>query len=101
MEEQFMGTTDNIASGAPKHILQLEDRRNLSLTGIDCVISYDENGLLLQTDEGTLTVDGSDIHIVTLSVENGELTVQGKICGLYYVDKTVKKSGFFSRRNDK
>ena len=83
------------------HSLTLCGRKNLTLTGIEDVISFDENGLLLLTGEGTLTVDGSEIHIVTLCVESGELVVEGRICGLYYVDKVAKKTGFFARKTDK
>ncbi|MBE6672890.1 MAG: sporulation protein [Ruminococcaceae bacterium] len=84
-----------------KHSLTLSERKTLTLTGIEDVISFDENGILLLTSEGTLTVDGTDIHIVTLCVESGELSVEGRICGLYYVDKTTKKSGFFARKNER
>ncbi len=95
-----MGTTDSQKAKMP-HTLCLENRSRLVLTGIEDVISFDENGLLLQTGDGTLTVDGSDIHIVTLSVESGDLVVEGRICGLYYVDQTVKKSGFFVRKSER
>lgn len=95
-----MGTLDGQTSKA-MHTLCLENRSQLKLTGIEDVISFDENGLLLQTSLGTLTVDGSDIHIVLLSVEKGELAIEGHICGLYYVDRTTKKSGFFVRKSDK
>ncbi|MBE6638006.1 MAG: sporulation protein [Ruminococcaceae bacterium] len=95
-----MASTDNIGKKqSTAHTLSLSGRETLSLTGISDVISFDENGLLLQTDDGTLTVDGSDIHIVALSVETGELLVQGRICGLYYVDRNAKKSGFFKKRD--
>ena len=83
------------------HSITLKGRHSLALTGIEDVISFDENGILLLTSEGTLTVDGTEIHIVTLCVESGELTVEGRICGLYYVDKIAKKSGFFARKNEK
>lgn len=95
-----MGISDSQKPKAP-HTLCLENRSKLSLTGIEDVISFDENGLLLQTSQGTLTVDGTDIHIVVLSVEKGELVVEGHVCGLYYVDRSAKKSGFFSRKNEK
>ena len=95
-----MGTLD---SKEPKglHALSLEGRKKLNLSGIEDVISFDENGLLLQTFDGTLTIDGSDIHIVSLSVEQGELLVEGRICGIYYVDKSTKKVGFFSKKSEK
>jgi sporulation protein YabP len=91
----------NKVNNRNEHSLTLLGRKSLSLTGIEDVISFDENGILLLTSEGTLTVDGSDIRIVTLCVESGDLTVEGRICGLYYVDKTAKKSGFFARKNEK
>ena len=95
-----MGTLENQKNEAMQTVL-LKGRKYLSLTGIEDVISFDEHGLLLQTSDGTLTVDGSDIHIVTLCVESGELSVEGRICGLYYVDRTVKKSGFFAKKTDR
>ena len=95
-----MGTSE-IQKPRTPHTLCLENRSKLSLTGIEDVISFDENGLLLQTSQGTLTVDGSDIHIVVLSVERGDLEVEGHICGLYYVDRTAKKNGFFARKSEK
>ena len=92
----------NAENGKEKtvHTVSLKGRKNLFLTGIEDVLSFDENGLLLQTGDGTLTVDGSEIHIVTLSVESGELAVEGRICGLYYVDRTAKKTGFFQRKSE-
>ncbi len=92
-----MGTIDN--GNTFPHALTLSGRKHLSLSGIEDVISFDENGMLLQTSDGTLTVDGAEIRIVTLSVETGELIVEGRICGLYYVDRTHKKSGFFKRKD--
>ena len=95
-----MAISDHEKSMA-EHSVSLTSRKTLVLTGIEDVISFDENGLLLQTGDGTLTIDGNEIHIVALSVESGELSVEGRICGLYYVDKTVKKSGFFTRKSEK
>ena len=92
-----MGNTEH--PNKKPHTLSLAERQNLVLTGIEDVISFDENGMLLATADGTLTVDGSEIRIVTLSVETGELSVQGRFCGLYYVDRTAKKSGFFKRKD--
>ena len=93
--------TNEKSKNEREHTVHLEGRKCLSISGIEDVISYDENGMLLQTAAGTLTVDGSGLHIVVLSVEKGELSVEGHICGLYYVDKTVKKSSFFQRKSEK
>lgn len=92
-----MGNT--VQPNKKPHSLSLTARDHLTLTGIEDVISFDENGMLLATTEGTLTVDGSEIRIVTLCVETGELSVMGRFCGLYYVDRVPKKGGFFGRKD--
>ena len=81
------------------HRIQLLERKSMEVCGVTDVISFDENGMLLATTEGTLTVDGSEIRIVTLCVETGELSVMGRFCGLYYVDRVPKKGGFFGRKD--
>ena len=91
-----MGNTEK--PNKKPHSITLDERKILRLTGIEDVLSFDENGMLLATADGTLTVDGSEIHIVTLSVETGEILVQGRFCGLYYVDHVPKQGGFFSRK---
>lgn len=91
-----MGNT--VQPNKKPHSITLDERKRLALTGIEDVLSFDENGMLLATADGTLTVDGSEIRIVTLCVETGDLLVEGRFCGLYYVDRVPKKSGFWSRK---
>jgi len=89
-------------AAAATHSLQLTNRETLALDGINDVVSFDDSCLLLQSALGLLTIDGEELHIVKLSVESGELIVAGKICGIYYVDRTVKKSGgFFGKKSSK
>lgn len=82
---------------AAPHIATLEDRRLLTVSGVSDVDSFDEETIIVFTDFGELTVRGSNLHINRLSVEVGELTVEGDISALVYSEETPKSGGFFSR----
>lgn len=82
---------------AMPHNLVLEDRRLLTVSGVSDVDSFDEETVVVFTDLGELTVRGSNLHINRLSVEVGELTVEGNIAALIYSDDTPKGGGFFSK----
>lgn len=82
---------------AMPHNLVLEDRRMLTVSGVSDVDSFDEETVIVFTDLGELTVRGKNLHINRLSVEVGELTVEGNIAALIYSDETPKNSGFFSK----
>ncbi len=79
------------------HNLVLEDRKMLTVSGVSDVDSFDEQTVIIFTDMGELTVRGTNLHINRLSVEVGELTVEGNIAALIYSDESPKSSGFFSR----
>ena len=79
------------------HNLVLEDRRMLTVSGVSDVDSFDEETVVVFTDLGELTVRGTNLHINRLSVEVGELIVEGNISALIYSDETPKNGGFFSK----
>ena len=84
-------------NGMMPHNIVLEDRRILTVSGVSDVDSFDEETVVVFTDMGELTIRGSDLHINRLSVEIGELTVEGKISALIYSQDAAPKGGFFSR----
>lgn len=79
------------------HNIMLEDRHMLTVSGVSDVDSFDEEAVTVFTDMGELTVRGSNLHINRLSVEVGELTVEGNISALIYTDDTARGGGFFSK----
>ncbi len=82
---------------AMPHNIVLEDRRLLTVSGVSDVDSFDEETVVIFTDLGELTVRGTDLHINRLSVEVGELTVEGNIAALIYSQESAPKGGFFSK----
>lgn len=77
--------------------LVLEDRGRLSVTGVSDVDSFDERTVTVFTQQGELSIRGADLHVNTLNVETGELTVDGRIDALIYADDQPKSGGFFAR----
>ncbi len=66
------------------HKLELCNRDNGKLTGILDVISFDENSIVLDTDMGLLTIKGKDLHVSRLSLEKGEIDIEGRVDSLVY-----------------
>ena len=63
---------------AAHHII-LEEREQLSVSGVEEVESFDENTIVMLTNRGTLIVRGEELHIEKLSLDGGDLKVEGTI----------------------
>lgn len=79
----------------PHHIL-LEERGRLSISGVSEVESFDENTIVMQTSHGLLVVRGENLHIEKLSLDGGDLIVEGEVSSLTY-EEDAGGGGFFSR----
>ncbi len=79
------------------HNLSLSERRRLSLSGVEDVESFDEASLTLYTSGGLLLVRGGGLKIEKLSIDGGELTVEGRIDSLEYSDAPAPRRGFWAR----
>ncbi len=66
------------------HKLQLNERRQLTMTGVTEVVSFDDGAVVLQTSLGTLIVQGKELQLKTLSLDGGQVAVDGNISSLSY-----------------
>ena len=66
------------------HSLSLESRKKLTLTGITEVVSFDDCYVIMHTPLGSLTVQGQQLQLKSLTPDDGAVTVQGHIDGLSY-----------------
>lgn len=99
MERQgeHMPFDDNSTRAAAPHHVILEGREQLSVSGVEEVESFDENTIVMVTSQGTLVVRGEGLHIEKLSLDGGDLKVDGDVDSLTYEDSGREKGGFFSR----
>ena len=65
------------------HNLVLEDKKRLSITQVADVDTFDEGRIVLFTDDDTVIVEGSDLHIQKLDVSGGELVIDGEIVSIF------------------
>ncbi len=78
------------------HKLTLDGRSRLNLTGVREVESFDEGMVVLHTTRGTLVVRGDGLHLQMLSLDGGQVHVDGTVNSLTYEDNS-QSGGFFSR----
>lgn len=78
------------------HKLTLNERKSLTLTGVTEVISFDDTAVILTTDLGNLSVHGTGLQLKTLSLEGGQVAVDGQVSALIYEDPRPT-GGFFKR----
>ena len=85
------------ATPAMPHLLSLSERRCLSVSGVQDVDSFDETTVILYTEQGELTVKGTDLHINRLNIETGDLTMEGHVESLVYTEVHTRSGGFFGK----
>ena len=79
------------------HSLILENRKSLTVTGVSDIDSFDEQSVVAYTDLGELTIRGRNLHINKLSLEVGELTLDGEVSSMTYTDNQSNNVGFLSK----
>ena len=82
-----------------KHTLTLDSRNILNITAVDDVISFDETLVSLSVGENLLNISGEGLTIKNLSLENGDVSVNGNIQAIVYFDDSPKKKRFSFGKN--
>ncbi len=90
-----MARNDSAASvPARAHVLQMDNRERMRLSGVSDVSGFDENTILLSTDMGELSVRGEALHIDKIDLDAGVLELRGRIDELSYEERTAHSSLF-------
>jgi sporulation protein YabP len=79
------------------HNVIIEGRRRISVSGVDDVESFDEGEIVMGTSQGVLVLQGKELRIEKLSLDSGDVSVEGVIDRLEYEDDVHTSGGFFSR----
>ena len=69
------------------------NRRTAGITGVSDVISFDISEVLLETDMGMLKIQGADLHVNRLTLEKGEIDLEGRIDSIQYSEVSDFKKG--------
>ena len=81
-----------------KNDVIIKSRKQIQMTGVIDVNSFDEHEIVVQTSTSGATIDGEGLKIERFNSQSGELIVNGKINGIFYYTKEPqnKKKGLAS-----
>ncbi|MBY6038517.1 sporulation protein YabP [Fictibacillus nanhaiensis] len=99
MDQRYDLNGYNQKVNAPAHDVRMIGRKNLEITGVKQVESFDNEEFLLETSMGFLAIRGMNLKMKNLDVESGVVNIEGKVFDLVYLDQqsTDKKQGFFGK----
>ena len=93
-----MAFVDDRARPELSHHVILEEREQLIVSGVEEVESFDESAIYLTTAQGPLEIQGEGLHIEKLSLDGGDLKVEGDIDAVSYEDDAGGGRGGFLAR---
>jgi len=79
---------EDLNNVARMHKITLSNRRTCTINGVNDVLSFDIHEILLETEQGMLMIKGADLHVNRLTLDKGEVDVEGKIDSFTYSDVT-------------
>ena len=79
-----MAYEEKLRAPAKAHHVIMEERSKLSITGVEDVSSFDEDEITMRTSQGNLIVRGSGLHIGKLTLDSGEVSIDGLVTELCY-----------------
>ncbi len=73
------------------HGITLVERKNIGVSGVKKIESFDSEEFLMETTLGFLVIKGSELEIIKLDTYQGNVSIKGKIDSLMYLDSNNKK----------
>ena len=74
---------------AKSHKLVVNNRKTSMVTGVLDVLSFDLNEILLETEQGMLMIKGDELHVNRLTLDKGEVDIDGRIDSFTYSDQNL------------
>ena len=71
--------------------IKMENRKSVLITGVNSVKSFDSKEFILDTKLGILEIEGKDLVLGKMDLENGEVLIKGLIDSVEYSSKDVTK----------
>ena len=73
------------------HNINITGRKNITITGVKKIDSFDDNEFMLETNMGYLLIKGNNLEIIKLDTYQGDVAIKGKIDSLNYLESSNKK----------
>jgi len=79
------------------HVIKINDRKNIVISGIKKIISFDDREFLLESTMGNIIIKGSALEMIKLDTLDGNVSIKGKIDNFTYTDIESKESSLISK----
>ncbi len=79
------------------HAIHIDNRELMSVTGVKDVISFNEQEVRLLTEAGELHIEGMELHITKLNLDDGQVMIEGEVIALEYDETQQERGSVFSR----
>ena len=73
------------------HSVSVIERKNILITGVKKVDSFDSEEFLIETIMGYLALKGSDLELIKLDTLQGSVTIKGMVNSFDYIEDTKKE----------
>ena len=80
---------EDLNGGSRTHKVTMTNRRVCAINGVKDVLSFDIHEILLETEQGMLMIKGDELHVSRLTLDKGEVDVDGRIDSFTYSDVAV------------
>ena len=70
--------------------VKMIDRASITLTGVNKIVSFDDEEFLMETTVGNLTLLGEGLELLKLDTNDGNVKIKGKINSFTYIDSKLK-----------
>lgn len=77
------------------HNIELIERKQIKISGVKKIDSFDDLEFLIDTTMGYLYIKGKELEIIKLDTNSGNITINGQIDSINYVDSKTKKESTF------
>lgn len=74
------------------HGISLTERKNIMITGVKKIESFDSEEFLMDTTLGFLRIKGEGLEIVKLDTYQGNVSIKGRVDSLVYTESMVQKN---------
>lgn len=71
--------------------ITINERKNIIISGVKKIESFDNEEFLMDTTLGYLVIKGNDLEIIKLDTYQGNVSIKGRLDSLTYLDESNKK----------
>ena len=91
---------EDLNTSGRMHKIAITNRRTCTVNGVNDVLSFDLREIVLETEQGMLMIRGNELHVNRLTLDKGEVDIDGRIDSFVYSDTTAsgeKQESLFTR----